>query len=472
MTSSPLWTSADAVEATGGQANGNWTATGVSIDTRTLKLGDLFVAITGPNFNGHTFVHAAFEAGARGAIVADRESNILNGKPGLIVADPLEALKDLAAAARQRTAAKVVAITGSVGKTSTKAALAHVLSRQGKVCSSQNSLNNHWGLPLSVARLPEKAGFGVFEIGMSQPGEITPLTELAQPDVAIITAIAPAHMKFFKSMEDIARAKAEIFLGLSNGIAIINRDTEHFDLLRSRALGTGAAEIYSYGRSTKADMQLIECTSAAEGNLIEARWKGRTIRYFVRQPGVQWGSNSLAVLAATNALEGDLDAAANDLSTLPSIPGRGSIHVIPWGLGTIHLIDDSYNANPDSVCAALETLGKIHPKNGRRVAILGDMLELGDMSKFAHVKLKEQIETNAIDVVFLAGREITALADVLDPSCLAALAETAEGIMPEILGGLRPGDVVTVKASNQMGMGRVVETLINPDVHPHATNVH
>ncbi len=464
----PLWTSIDAAAATGRTAIAEWAATGISIDTRTLETGDLFVALAGPNFDGHDFVDTAFAAGAASALVS-REAS-LNGRPGLVSTDTLDAMEKLATAARDRSRAKIAAITGSVGKTGTKEALAHVLSAQGETGYSKSSLNNHWGVPLSVARLPASARFGVFEIGMNHPGEITPLVGLVRPHVAVITAIASAHREFFDSVEDIARAKGEIFSSLDGGTAIINRDTEFFPLLADMAQDAGANDIVSFGRHAEADMRLIECLSDATGNAIDARWRGDAISYRVDQPGVHWAYNSLAVLATADALGADMKKAAADLATLPALPGRGAVHVIPWGDGTIRLIDDSYNANPESMSAALKTLGHMQPDGGRRVAIIGDMLELGDTSRTAHAGLKDHIEKNDIDAVFMAGPEMSALADVLDADRIGATADSAAALLPAVLSGLRAGDVVTVKASNGTGLGRIVAALIDSETVSHAAN--
>ena len=463
-----LWVSGDAAAATGGKAITDWSVFGISIDTRTLEPGDLFVALAGPNFDGHDFVDAALDAGAGAALVA--RADVLADRPGLIVDDTLQAMERLGSAARDRSGAKIAAITGSVGKTGTKEALAHILSGQGETGYSKSSLNNHWGVPLSAARLSATAKYGVFEIGMNHPGEITPLVGLVRPHVAAVTAIASAHRAFFESVEDIARAKGEIFSCIDGGIAVINRDTEYFQLLADMAKDGGAAEIISFGRHANADMRLIECLSDATGNAIDARWRGDEISYRVEQPGVHWAYNSLAVLAVADALGADVKQAAADLATLPALPGRGAIHVIPWGDDKIRLIDDSYNANPESMSAALKTLGHMEPDGGRRVAIIGDMLELGDTSRAAHAGLKDHIEKNGIDTVFLAGTEMSALADVLDSNRIGATAETAEALLPAVLSALQPGDVVTVKASNGTGLGRIVAALTDPETFPRATN--
>lgn len=468
--SSALWTSHDAAAATGGYASGDWAARGISIDTRSLESGDLFVALSGPNFDGHEFVTGAFEKGAAAALVSETGQHILDGRPGLLVADTLDALRALARAGRARAVAKIAAITGSVGKTGTKEALAHVLAPQGSTSFSKSSLNNHWGVPLSLARMPADTDFGIFEIGMNHPGEITPLVDLVRPHVAIVTAIAPAHMEFFNSLEEIARAKAEIFTGMDDGVAIINRDTEYFDLLSKLALSTGAGRVVSFGRHADADMRLIECLSNTTGNTVDARWHDGSLNFRVGQPGVHWAYNSLAVLAAVDALGGDMDAAAAALASLPGLPGRGAVHVIAWGNGKIRLIDDSYNANPESMSAALKTLGHMPKDGGRRVAILGDMLELGDISKTAHAALEAQIARNDIDVVYLAGQEMTALADALPAATLGGIVDTADELLPMVMSGLQAGDIVTVKASNGIGLSRIVEKLTDPAPVERAAN--
>ena len=460
MTAAPLWTADAADAATGGTSTAAWIANGISIDTRTLSPDDLFVALSGPNFDGHDFLDKAFAAGAAAAMVSTAAPPGQSGRPLTVVGDTLAGLRALAAAARDRMTGRVAAITGSVGKTGTKEALAHVLRAQGSVSASQSSLNNHWGVPLSLARMPAASDFGIFEIGMNHAGEIADLVPLARPHVAVVTAIAPAHIANFDSVADIARAKAEIFSGLDGGIAVINRDTEHFDLLADIALRTGAREVVGFGRSPQADMRLVECLSSATGNEINAIWRGREFRYRVEQPGVHWAYNSLAVLAAADALGADIDRAADALATLPSLKGRGALHTLPWAGGTLRLVDDAYNANPESMRAARDTLGALAPTGGRRVAVLGDMLELGDASVAAHAGLKAHLDRNGIDIVFLAGREIRALADTLEAGRIGGIADDADSLVPLLIGGLVAGDVVTVKASHGIALERAVAALL------------
>lgn len=464
----PLWTSISAAAATGGHATQDWQASGVSIDTRTLNQGDLFIALSGPNLNGHDFVNAAFHAGAAAALVERVET--LGSHPGLVVEDTMSAMSALGITARERSAARIAAVTGSVGKTGTKEALAHALSSQGITSFSQSNLNNHWGVPLSVARLPENAKYGIFEIGMNHPGEITPLTGLVRPHVAVVTAIASAHREFFDSVEAIARAKGEIFTSIDGGIAVINRDTEYFSLLSTMAKDAGAASIVSFGEHLDANIRLVECLPSGFGSSIKARWQNELISYEVSQPGVHWAHNSLAVLATADALGAEIHGAAEALATLPPMQGRGALHVIPWGSGTIKLIDDSYNASPESMSAALKTLGSLRPCGGRRVAIMGDMLELGDTSRSAHLALNEHIERNNIDTVFLAGTEMTALTEVLNKNQIGATADTADALLPAVLSGLRAGDIVTIKASNGIGLNRIVSALTALETSPQVSN--
>ncbi|MEC7463079.1 MAG: UDP-N-acetylmuramoyl-tripeptide--D-alanyl-D-alanine ligase [Pseudomonadota bacterium] len=464
----PLWTSTTAAAATSGRTTEDWAANGVSIDTRTLNQGDLFIALSGPNFDGHDFVGAAFDAGAAAALV--EQVDILNGRPGLIVQDTMSAMCALGINARERSFAQIAAITGSVGKTGTKEALAHVLSAQGNTSFSQRNLNNHWGVPLSLARLQSNAKYGIFEIGMNHPGEIKPLARLVRPHVAVVTAIASAHREFFDSVEAIAHAKGEIFASIDGGIAIINRDTEYFSLLSKMAKDAGASSIISFGQHLDSNMRLIECIPNGFGSLIKARWQNELISYQVSQPGVHWAHNSLAVLATADALGAEIHSAAKMLATLPPMQGRGAVHVIPWGDGTIKLIDDSYNASPESMSAALETLGSLRPCGGRRVAVMGDMLELGDTSRSAHLALKKHIEKNDIDTVFLVGTEITALTEVLHKSQISATADTADALLPSVLSGLRAGDIVIIKASNGIGLDLIVSALTKPEPSPLVSN--
>jgi len=373
MAERALWTASEAAAATGGAAQGDWSASGVSIDTRTLAKGDLYLAIRGERLDGHDFVDAAFEAGAAAAMVAKVKAKAWSGRPLLVVADTFESLNALGAAARQRTAARIAAITGSVGKTSTKEALRFVLARQGSTAATAGNLNNHWGAPLSLARMPADTAYGVFELGMNAPGEIGPLSRLVRPHVAIITTIAPAHTEFFPSLGAVADAKAEIFEGLNGGIAILNRDNAFFPQLAVAAQATGVGRIVGFGAHPDAYARLVDAKLDSEGSDVTARFNGREITYRVGQPGRHLIINSLAVLAAADALGADLNRAAEDLADVPASKGRGERIRVAIEGGDIVIIDDSYNASPASMRAAFETLSQIRPNaGGRRLAALGD----------------------------------------------------------------------------------------------------
>lgn len=461
MTAAPLWTAGDAAAAAGGRTTGCWTAAGVSIDSRTLRGGDMFVALAGPNFDGHAFVGQAFEAGAAAAVVSRPPAGGAPRGPLLVVDDALAALRGLAAAARRRTGARIAAVTGSVGKTGVKEALAHALGGQGETCASRGNLNNHWGAPLSLARMPAGARFGVFEMGMNHAGEIAPLSRLARPHVAVVTAVAAAHMAHFRSLDDVARAKAEIFQGLEGGVAVVNRDDPRHGLLAAAAKAAGAGRVVGFGRHPEADMRVVRARLDEDGTDAAASWRGGTAEFRIGLPGDHWVANALAVLAAADGLGADVAAAAAALATLPPMPGRGTVRVVPWDGGTIRLIDDSYNANPESMRAALDALGRTAPAGGRRVAVLGDMLELGAFSRDAHAGLGRHVERNGVDLVYLAGPEIRALADVLGRERIGGAADDAEGLLPLVASGLAPGDVVVVKASRGVGLDRIVDGLLS-----------
>lgn len=457
MTAAALWGSDEADAATGGRSSAPWQAGGVSIDSRSIARGDLFVALSGPNHDGHDFVEAAFDSGASAAVVsAPRDV----GRPQLVVADTLDALFRLAEASRGRSGARVAAVTGSVGKTGVKEGLAHVLGGQGPTCASPRSFNNSWGVPLSLARMPRDAAFGAFEIGMNAAGEVGPLSQLVQPDVAVVTAIAPAHMAFFDSLEDIARAKAEIFSGLDGGAAVVNLDTPFHDLLVAEARASGAGSVIGFGEAAEADLRLLGCDPGAGGIGVRASWRGEPLEFRVPLQARHWAHNALAVLAAVHALGADIEAAAAGLATLPALDGRGRVHTLPWRGGEITLVDDSYNANPVSMRSALETLGGITPAGGRRVAVLGDMLELGRLSRDAHAGLAPAVADHRIDRVHLVGPEMRALAEALDRRLVGLVAADVDGILEDLVADLRAGDAVTVKASNGVGLSRVVAAVL------------
>jgi UDP-N-acetylmuramoyl-tripeptide--D-alanyl-D-alanine ligase len=436
---------------------------GISIDSRTVAPGEAFFAIKGDTHDGHDFVAAALKSGAGVAVVAEnRRGEMPADAPLLVVPDVLIGLRDLARAARARGRAKVIAVTGSVGKTSTKEALRLALARNGETHASAASFNNHWGVPLSLARLPQSARYGVFEIGMNHAGEITPLAQLVRPDVAVITAIAPVHLEFFKSIEEIADAKAEIFSGVvPGGAAVITRDSPHFARLKRRATEAGVARIVSFGEHDKADARLIKCALQPDGSTVEADILGTQVTYKIGAPGKHLVVNSLAVLAAAQLAGADLALAALALADQAPAAGRGTRVTLDLPGGSALLIDESYNANPLSMRAAFALLGQAPiGARGRRIAVLGDMLELGEAGATLHRELAKEIDKNGIDLVFCAGPLMESLWQALPSARRGGYAEDAPALEADVLAAVRSGDVVMIKGSFASRMGSIVKALI------------
>ena len=459
----PLWTSAEAAAATGGRAPEPWSASGVSIDSRSVEAGDLFVALAGPNHDGHDFVEAAFERSAAAAMVSRRPRSRAGARPLLLVVDTYEGLNTLAARARERSGAHVVAITGSVGKTGTKELLAGALGRCGPTHASAGNLNNHIGVPLSLARLPQAARYGVFEAGMNHPGEIAPLSRLIRPHAALITTIAPAHTEAFSGLDGVADAKAEIFQGLEpGGTAVLNRDNAYFERLADAARTAGAGRVVSFGESADADARLLAWQPAATGGSVSALIEGDEIEYEIAFSGRHWAFNSVAVLAAARAAGAPLAHTARALRTVPPGAGRGVRHRIPRASGHCTLIDESYNASPAAVRAAIATLAEaaLPAPGGRRVAVLGDMLELGPEAARWHTELADDLERAGIDLVFTAGPLMAHLHRALEPARRGAHAPDAESLAEVADAGIRTGDVVLVKGSLGSRMGLIVRRLV------------
>ena len=451
-----LWTSAEIAAVTRAEAPGTWMAGGVSIDSRSLQPGDLFIALVGPNQDAHRYVAQALEQGAAGALVTHHPVDVEGIAPLAVVADTLEALTALGSAGRERSAARIAAVTGSVGKTGVKEALRHVLARQAPTHASAASHNNHWGVPLSLARLPPDAAFGVFELGMNHAGEIAGLTRLVRPHAALVTLIAPAHLGHFASLEAIADAKAEIFVGLEpDGVAVLNHDDPLHPRLRRAAEATGNRTL-TFGADPHADCCLIDTLPDAHGSAVIASWQGRRIAYRIGAPGRHWVSNSLAVLAVVAALGADLEAAAAALADLPALAGRGRRVSIPVRGGSATLLDESYNANPTSMRAAIEVLGR---QPGRRLAVLGDMLELGDTAPSLHAALADPLAGAAVDQVFTCGPLMESLAAALPAARRGAHASSAVGLVEPLRDALRADDVVLVKGSQGSAMTRLVDAL-------------
>jgi UDP-N-acetylmuramoyl-tripeptide--D-alanyl-D-alanine ligase len=456
-----LWNAGAAAAATEGVPVGDWQATGVSIDTRSLNPGDLFVAIKGVASDGHDHARVALEKGAAGVVVRRDFTGVPADAPGVRVDDTTQALEGLGRAARDRSRAKICAVTGSVGKTGSKDALAMILARKGEVHASQGNLNNHWGLPLSLARMPIEVTSGVFEMGMNHPGEIRPLSRLARPHVALITTVELVHSEYFQSVEEIADAKAEIFDGLiEGGTAVLNRDNPMFDRLSAAARNAGAGTILSFGQHEAADVRVIDTSPDALGTCVQAEIAGTELRYRVGVPGRHWVLNTLGVLGAAKAMGADLDVAAAMLARLAPPKGRGNRLAIPFEGGELTLIDESYNASPVAVTAAIEVLGMSEPAmGGRRIAVLGDMLELGDQSDDLHRALAAPLAQRRIDAVFTAGPGMGRLFEDLPRDMRGGHAETSDKLVPLVTAAVRPGDVILVKGSFGSRMEAVVDAL-------------
>ncbi|MGF1543066.1 MAG: UDP-N-acetylmuramoyl-tripeptide--D-alanyl-D-alanine ligase [Parvularculaceae bacterium] len=477
-----LWSAFEAAAATGGalcsrapaSAKGSagawpaeeWAATGVSIDTRTLRPGDLFVALKDAR-DGHDFVRAAFDAGASAALVARAPDDAPADKPLLVVRDTLDGLRDLARAARVRNFGKRVGVTGSAGKTSTKEMLRCALAGEGQVHAAAKSFNNHWGVPLTLAETPMGADFGVYEIGMNHAGEITPLTKLVKPDVAIVTTVAAAHLEFFDSIEGIAEAKAEIFLGVApRGAAVLPLDNDHYALLRQRAEEAGIKRLISFGAREGADVRLLSYGGDAEAGSIEADVMGERVAFRLGAPGEHMAMNALAVLGATAALGLPVAGAAERLARFGAGAGRGEAAVLDLSGGRrILLLDESYNANPASMPAAFKVFAAAaSPRgNGTRVAVLGEMRELGPDGPQLHADLAEPLQAAGVGVVHTSGPLMASLRDRLPDAMRGRHVEDAEAgpaaIAEALVQDLRDGDMVMVKGSNASMVSAVVAAL-------------
>jgi UDP-N-acetylmuramoyl-tripeptide--D-alanyl-D-alanine ligase len=458
-----LWTSAEAARASGGVNTRAWTASGVSIDSRGIKSGDLFVALAGPNFDGHDFIAAAFNAGAAAAVASRRPAALAADAPLLMVPDTMAALEALGRAARNRSNARFAAITGSVEKTGTKEALRLVLSAAGATAASEGNLNNQWGAPLSLARMPRDARYGVFELGMNHAGEIAPLSRLVRPHVAVITTVEPAHLEFFPSVAAIADAKAEIFLGVeAGGAAVLNRDNVHFGRLAQAARAAGINRIIGFGEDEASEARLLSCRLEAEASQVEAEILGTRVAYRLTVPGRHIVQNSLAVLAAAALLGIDLHEAAASLRKVALLKGRGARLVIDTAQGSFTLIDESYNASPAAMRAAIAVLGRSLPaKGGRRVAVLGDMRELGVDADRLHAELATALAAASVDLLFCCGPHMRALAAAAGSGLAVEHATDSDALVPVVLNALKPGDVVLVKGSLGSRMAPIVDALKN-----------
>ena len=463
-----LWTSGDATAATGGETTGKWQADGVSIDTRTIQNGDLFVALKAER-DGHDFVAMALDKGAAAALVTHRPDGVAQDAPLLIVPDVLRALEALGQAARARTTAKVLAITGSVGKTSAKEMARTVLSRQGRTHAAEASYNNHWGVPLTLARMPQDTEFAVIEIGMSNPGEIAPLSRMARPDVAMITTVAAAHLEAFDNITGIAREKASILDGLvSGGTAILNADTETSSVLQNYASKREANQVL-FGQMSRS--WKLRHVALSEGQtLVQADTPNGPLMFKLSTAGRHFAMNGLGILAACAALGGDPVQAAMDIADWAPPAGRGTHEIVTLDpaveFETLTLLDDAFNANPTSLTAALEVLASYTPRDnvgriikGRRVAILGDMLELGPDEMAMHAAIAKDPSLAALHTIHCAGPRMRHLYDALPDGQRGEWAETAGELANHPTRLVDAGDVVLVKGSKGSKISLVVDAV-------------
>jgi UDP-N-acetylmuramoyl-tripeptide--D-alanyl-D-alanine ligase len=435
---------------------------GISIDSRSIAKGEAFFAIQGDNRDGHDFVDRALKAGAGLAVIArSKLTSFADAAPLLLVDDVLEGLRDLARAARARSQAKIVAVTGSVGKTGTKEALRLALGADGETHVSAASYNNHWGVPLSLARCPASAKYAVFEIGMNHAGEITPLTQLVRPHVAIVTTVAPVHLEYFGSVEKIADAKAEIFAGIEpGGAAVLNIDNDQYDRLEAAAKAAKVSRIVAFGEKAEADARLLRFSMQPESSTVQAIVLGHEVTYKLGAPGKHVILNSLGVLSAVVLVGADLALAALALSGLKAPTGRGARMTLQLPHGSALLIDESYNANPASMAAAIALLGHADVgRQGRRIAVLGDMLELGDQGERLHAALAAPIEAAKVDLVYCSGPQMHSLWQALPSGRRGGYAVTAAELEPSVLEAIRDGDAVMVKGSLGSKMGPIVKAL-------------
>ncbi|WP_294250560.1 UDP-N-acetylmuramoyl-tripeptide--D-alanyl-D-alanine ligase [uncultured Sphingomonas sp.] len=451
---SMLWTSEEIAAATQGTASADFTVSGVAFDSREVGPGDLFLALKGESTDGHRFLDQAFAQGAAGAVVSDPTDH-----PSVRVADTTAALNALGAASRKRSSAKIIGVTGSVGKTGTKEALFAALDRIDPGCAhrSVKSYNNHTGVPLSLARMPRESRYGVFEMGMNHAGELAQLTRLVRPHVAIVTAIAPAHLGFFDSVEAIADAKGEIFQGLgAGGTAIVPFDSPYRDRLLDAARPY-ATRIVTFGLGEGADYRAVETMRARSGGtFVMARFGDRELSFTISQPGEHWVSNAMAILAAVDAVGGDLEVAGLALAELGGLAGRGARMTVPVGDGTALVIDESYNANPSSMRATLKVLAA---EAGRKIAVLGEMRELGVHADALHAELADPIAEAGVSRAILVGEAMAPLAAALEGRLDFVHVADAAAAKAALESMLAPGDAVLIKGSNGVRLATIVAAL-------------
>jgi len=464
----PLWYAQDFIAAIEGQVIGCLPDIigGISIDSRSLNKGDAFFAIRGEHCDGHDFAPLAVTSGASLLVVAASQVDNLRklDVPLVVVPDVLVALEALGRYARSRSKAKIIAVTGSVGKTTTKEALRLILSHAGQVHASPASFNNHWGVPLTLARMPQECNFAVFEIGMNHADEIRPLVKMVRPHVALISCVASVHRAHFSSMEEIATAKAEIFDGVEpDGTVLLNRDDEQFDFLTTQARAAGIENIASFGRHIHADYRLLDGDWQDSYSDCRLALKGQKVQVRIGAPGQHMAINMLSSLAVADVLRLDHRQILPALVDFSAPSGRGARHILHLANGAkCLLLDESYNANPTSMRAALQVLAATRPQGqGRRLAVLGDMLELGAESNHAHQSLAQPLIQANVDAVFLLGQEMLALGSLLQKTDMEVTwRATWQELVPLVVSSLRPGDVISIKSSKSMGSSYIVSTLL------------
>ncbi|GAA0600702.1 UDP-N-acetylmuramoylalanyl-D-glutamyl-2,6-diaminopimelate--D-alanyl-D-alanine ligase [Paenochrobactrum glaciei] len=461
-----LWTADEMVKAMEGRPFGTLPKgiTGISIDTRTLKEGEAFFAIKGDKFDGHDFATHAMAAGASLMVVAEKRLAAFGNLqvPMIVVEDVLEALTRLGIAARKRSEAQIIAVTGSVGKTTSKEALRHVLSQSGTVHASVASFNNHWGVPLTLARMPRDIDYGIFEIGMNHPDEIRPLVKMVRPHVAMITLIAPAHLGQFANLEAIAAAKAEIFEGIvPGGYALLNRDDKRFKQLETLAEEAGVEHVVTFGENVRSDYRLNKVELHPTYSEINMRIGKKDVAVKIGAPGRHIVQNMLGVIGAAHLVGADMDKTIAALADLQAEKGRGATYNLRIGDGHFTLIDESYNANPTSMRAALVLLQSVEPQTGgRRIAVLGDMLELGRQSGKLHADLARPIVDADVNALYIGGAEMAVLKSAMPVEIHVEYGQSVDELLPAVLNDVRAGDVVMIKSSMSIAFSKIVKALI------------
>jgi len=463
----PLYSLNEIIAATGGVAQNieaiNIEAiniSSISIDSREIEKKALYVAIKGDVFDGHDFVKSAIENGAIAALVSREKAASLNGLPLIIVPDALEGLINIARYARSRSNAKIIAVTGSAGKTSTKEVLKEVLQNFGKTHASIKSFNNHWGVPLMLARMAQEIEFGIFEIGMNHAGEIAPLSKLVEPDIAIITNVAPAHLEQLDSLENIAKAKAEIFDGLKkSGIAVINMDHEQSDILLNSAKKAGIKKIITYGFADEAGVKIINSKANAKGMSALVCWPNMKLNLEISNSGRHRLANASVALIVVGELGLDFKKSLKTLKNISDPQGRGQVIKLGDAENPLTIIDESFNANPLSMSLTLEVFKEMSALNGKKILVLGDMLELGEKSEILHKQLKNDVRAVGADKVFFIGRFMSSLSDEFEGFGVSAKADNLKDIQKTIINSLDFGDVIMVKGSKGTGLAGLVKEI-------------